>query len=329
MHELSEHEGQTVLGIVIPVYNEEISILPFMDAIVPVLEKIGIKYQILFVDDGSEDGTLAAIRAYANAAKSVTVLKLSRNFGKEAALTAGLDAVKGDAVVVIDADLQDPPELIQEFLRLWRDGYHVVYGARRSRSADGPLKRLTAYGFYRVFNVFSPQKIPADAGDFRLMDRRVVEALKQLPERERFMKGLFAWVGFRHIAVPYDRPRRAHGESSWNYWRLFQLAIDGITSFSSLPLRIWTSLGLTISLISAGWGLIVVGKTLFFGIDVPGYASTLIIILFLGGIQLLGLGMIGEYLGRVYWEVKRRPIYIVDKEEDIFVQSKNHLNKGS
>ena len=302
------------LAIVVPVHNEEHSVAIFVAALEAALAGLDLDYSILFVDDGSRDGTAAAILQLAGQGRRVSLLKLSRNFGKEAALTAGLDAVDADAVVVMDVDLQDPVELIPDFLRLWREGYHVVYGARRSRGGDGYLKRLTSFGFYSTFNALSPMQIPPDAGDFRLMDRRVVEAVRQLPERERFMKGLFAWVGFRHIAVPYDRGGRAHGTSKWSYLRLFRFAIDGITSFSSLPLTIWTSVGFLIALMSGFAGLFVLGRTLIYGIDAPGYASTLLVILFLGGIQLLGLGIIGEYLGRVYREVKRRPIYILDGE---------------
>lgn len=275
---------------------------------------LDVSFGILFIDDGSVDDTFEEIRKLERAGRNVSALKLSRNFGKEAALTAGLDAAPGDAVIVMDVDLQDPPELVAEFVRLWREGYHVVYGARRSRHGDGALKRMTAYAFYGVFNAFSATQIPPDAGDFRLMDRRVVEAVKRLPERERFMKGLFAWVGFRHIGVPFDRHARKHGTSSWNYWRLFRFAIDGITSFSSLPLTVWTTVGFLIAMTAALSSIVLLARTLIFGIDVPGYASTLLIILFLGGIQILGLGIIGEYLGRVYNEVKRRPIYVLDEE---------------
>lgn len=302
------------LAIIFPVHNEEQSVEVFMAALDAALAGIDLDHCVLFVDDGSRDGTAAAIRRLAEQGGPVSLLRLSRNFGKEAALTAGLDAVDADAVVVMDVDLQDPPDLIPEFIRMWREGYHVVYGARRSRGGDGYFKRLTSFGFYSTFNALSPMQIPPDAGDFRLMDRRVVEAVRQLPERERFMKGLFAWVGFRHIAVPYDRGGRAQGTSKWNYVRLFRFAIDGITSFSSLPLTIWTAVGFLIAMLSGIAGLFILGRTMIYGIDAPGYASTLLVILFLGGIQLLGLGIIGEYLGRVYREVKRRPIYIVDGE---------------
>lgn len=308
----SDDRSPRAITIIVPVYNEELSLDAFMAALMPVISGIDADLSVLFVDDGSSDGTSAAIRRLAAQGLPVRLLKLSRNFGKEAALTAGLDAATGDAVIVMDVDLQDPPQILPDFVRLWRQGYHVVYGARRSRAGDGFAKRLTASGFYRIFNAFSATRIPTDAGDFRLMDRRVVEAVKLLPERERFMKGLFAWVGFSHIAVPYDRTPRAHGQTKWNYVRLFRFAIDGITSFSSLPLTVWTVVGFSVSLFTALWGMFILVRTVLFGIDVPGYASTLLVILFLGGIQLLGLGMIGEYLSRVYREVKRRPIYIID-----------------
>ncbi|WP_409756688.1 glycosyltransferase family 2 protein [Aestuariivirga sp.] len=298
-----------------PVYNEEHSIAAFIHAVELVLRSSTENYAILFVDDGSQDGTIAEIRKLEAQGTPVSVLRLSRNFGKEAALTAGLDAADAEAVIIMDVDLQDPPHLIPEFVRQWKRGYHVVYGARRSRKGDGLFKRLTAFLFYSVFNAFSATSIPVDAGDFRLMDRHVVEAVRRLPERERFMKGLFAWVGFRHIGIPYDREQRARGKSTWSYWRLFRFAMDGLTSFSSLPLTIWTAIGLTFSFIAALWGIFILARTLVFGIDVPGYASTLVVILFLGGIQLLGLGLIGEYLSRVYREVKRRPIYIIDESD--------------
>jgi polyisoprenyl-phosphate glycosyltransferase len=240
------------------------------------------------------------------------VVNLSRCFGKEIALTAGLDYASGRAVVPIDADLQDPPELIPQMLQLWRQGYQVVYAVRRSRQGESWLKRLTANGFYWVIEQLSQVPIPRNTGDFRLLDRQVVEAIKQLRERTRFMKGIFAWVGYRQVAIFYDRAPRFRGKSQWNYWRLWNLAIEGITSFSSWPLRVWSYLGLGISLAALLYGLFLVVRTLLFGSDVPGYASLAVMILFLGGIQLISLGVIGEYLGRVFEEVKGRPLYLVN-----------------
>lgn len=280
-----------------------------------MLAQIDADFSFVFVDDGSKDATADVVRHLINNGLSARLVKLSRNFGKDAALSAGLDHADGEAVIVMDVDLQDPPHLICEFVDLWRKGFHVIYAARRSRRSDTFLKRVTATGFYKIFNAFATTQIPVDAGDFRLMDRRVVEAVKTLPERERFMKGLFAWVGFSHTAVPYDRPPRNSGETKWTYLRLFRFAVDGITSFSSLPLTIWTLIGFSVSFFAAIWALYILTRTFVFGIDVPGYASTIVVILFLGGLQLFGLGIIGEYLSRVFREVKGRPVYIVDRTE--------------
>jgi glycosyltransferase involved in cell wall biosynthesis len=239
------------------------------------------------------------------------VIGLSRNFGKEAALTAGIDAARGRMVAPIDADLQDPPELIAEFVALWEQGYDVVYGMRTDRGSDSWLKRMTAGAFYQVFNSMTASPIPASAGDFRLMDREVVEALKRLPERNRFMKGLFAWVGFRQVGVPYVRPARAAGETSWRYGQLWRFALDGITSFSTAPLRIWTSVGLA----SAGLALLaaiaLIVRVLLLGREVPGYASLMVVVLFSFAVQMVAFGVLGEYIGRLYDEVKHRPLYLV------------------
>ncbi|MFS8831547.1 glycosyltransferase family 2 protein, partial [Synechococcus sp. R8-2] len=242
----------------------------------------------------------------------IKVVNLSRCFGKEIALTAGLDHASGRAVVPIDADLQDPPELIPEMLQQWRQGYQVVYAVRRSRRGESWLKRFTANGFYWLIDQLSQVRIPRNTGDFRLLDRQVVEAVKQLRERTRFMKGIFAWVGYRQTAIFYDRAPRFRGKTQWNYWRLWNLAIEGITSFSSWPLRVWSYIGLAISVPAFLYGLFLIIRTLLFGSDVPGYASLAVMILFLGGIQLISLGVIGEYLGRVFEEVKGRPLYLVD-----------------
>jgi glycosyltransferase involved in cell wall biosynthesis len=239
------------------------------------------------------------------------VINLSRNFGKEIALTAGLDHAAGQAIIPIDADLQDPPELIGEMIAKWREGYDVVYCTRRSREGETWLKRFTADYFYRIIGHLSQVTIPSNTGDFRLLDRRVVEALKQMPERNRFMKGLFAWVGFKQTALYFDRNPRFRGDTKWNYWKLWNFALDGITSFSLLPLKVWSYVGSIISLLSLLYAIYLVLRTLILGIDLPGYASLMVAILFLGGIQLIGLGVLGEYLGRVYEEVKNRPLYLV------------------
>ena len=228
-------------------------------------------------------------------------------------MSAGLEYAKGDAVIVMDVDLQEPPELIPEMIEKWREGYDVVYGKRISRQSDSPFKRLTAGLFYKGFNTIADFKIPADVGDFRLMDRAVVNALNALPERVRFMKGLFAWVGFKTYALEFERQERQAGTTKFNYWKLWNFAIDGFTSFSTIPLRIWTYFGLLIAGLAFLYGSFIILKTLLFGVDVPGYASLTTFVLFLGGVQLIGLGVLGEYLGRVYVEVKQRPLYLTTK----------------
>jgi len=240
-------------------------------------------------------------------------LRLSRNFGKELALTAGIDNVNADAVVVIDADLQDPPELIPQFVHWWREGYDVVYGTRASRAGETRLKKWTSSAFYRVMRRLSATPVPRDTGDFRLLNRRALDAIKRLRERQRFMKGLFAWVGYRQKAIAYDRDPRHAGSSKFNYWRLWNFALEGITSFSSAPLKVATYLGLLTSLLAFVFGLFVFAKALIYGDPVRGYPTLMLVILFLGGVQLIALGMIGEYLGRLYMEVKQRPLYLVDE----------------
>jgi glycosyltransferase involved in cell wall biosynthesis len=257
----------------------------------------------------------AEIRALQEKSKAVHFIAFSRNFGKEAALTAGLDHIDADVVVPIDVDLQDPPELIADFVNRWRDGYDVVFGVRSYRASDGLTKRATASVFYRIFNLLSSDTIPPDAGDFRLLDRRVVEVLRQMPERNRFMKGLFAWVGFRSIGVPYTRLERASGTTKLPLRKLWRLALDGITGFSTLPLRVWTYCGLVVASTAFLFGVYRIIRTLIWGVDVPGYASLMVVILFLGGIQLISLGVIGEYLGRLFVEMKQRPLYVVDDKD--------------
>ncbi|MCW5721252.1 MAG: glycosyltransferase family 2 protein [Devosia sp.] len=302
--------GRALLSIVVPVFNEEDAVAPFIAHLQPHIPADQVDYEIIFVNDGSRDGTLGALRGLLTLHPQIRIIDLTRNFGKEAAMSAGLDTARGDAVIVIDVDLQEPPELIAPMIARWREGFDVVYGQRVSRASDGFLKRHTAGGFYKLFNRLSPSKIPEDVGDFRLMDRRVVEALKLLPERVRFMKGLFAWVGFKSVAIEFERQPRHAGTTKFNYWRLWNFALDGITSFSTVPLRIWTYFGLAIAALSFLYGAFIVLRTLFLGIDMPGYASLSAAVLFLGGVQLIGLGVIGEYLGRVYMEVKRRPVYL-------------------
>ena len=304
------------LSLLVPVKDEEAALPRFVDRVVPVLDALRIDdmpvpWEILFVDDGSSDRTLAAILlAHANDPRIVGI-SLSRNFGKEAALSAGLDHARGDAVIPIDVDLQDPPEVIGAMLKKWREGFEVVYGVRRDRAADSLPKRLTADLYYRAHNRLSHDKIPEHAGDFRLLDRKVVDVIRKLPERNRFMKGLFAWSGFNQTAVEYDRSERQHGATKFNYWKLWTLAIDGITSASTVPLRVWSYLGGLIALVALLFALLIVVRTALYGVDVRGYASMMVAILFFGGLQLLSLGILGEYVGRVLIEVKQRPIYVI------------------
>lgn len=299
------------LSIVVPLYNEEVNIDYLFERLESVLEQLGSTYEIVCVNDGSKDNTLKCLIDHHHRNPAIKVVNLSRNFGKEIALTAGIDHAVGAAVIPIDADLQDPPELIGELVEKWREGYDVVYATRRSRQGESWLKRFTAQGFYNTIGKMSRVPIPSNTGDFRLLDRQVVEALKQLPERTRFMKGLFAWVGFKQTSVMFDRQPRLKGKTTWNYWKLWNFAIDGITSFSVLPLKIWVYIGFFISLISFVYASFLIIRTLIYGIDWPGYPSLMVAILFFGGIQLLTIGILGEYLGRVYEEVKRRPLYLV------------------
>ena len=299
------------LSIVAPMHDEAAALDAFFARIDSATADLGVAIEIICVDDGSRDATLPALAARAAGDARIKVVALARNFGKEAALTAGIDYAQGDMVVPIDADLQDPPELIGEFIRRWEEGYDVVYGARSDRSSDTAAKRATARLFYDIFNRVSDLPIPESAGDFRLMDRQVVEALKLLPERNRFMKGLFAWVGFRQIGVPYARPQRVAGASSFGYLRLFRFAIDGITSFSTAPLRVWTVLGLAGALIALLAAAALVISVLVKGRDVPGYASLMVVILLGFAVQMIAFGVLGEYVGRLYQEAKGRPIYVV------------------
>lgn len=307
----------TTLSLIVPVKDEEAAIGAFVQRVAAVLDALRDpdgapeQWEILFVDDGSQDATLPAIIAANRVDGRVRALSLSRNFGKEAALSAGLDNARGAVVVPIDVDLQDPPEVIGAMLAQWRAGFDVVYGVRRNRKTDSLPKRLTADLYYRAHNWLSMDKIPEHAGDFRLLDRKVVDVINRMPERNRFMKGLFAWGGFRQTAVEYDRAERTLGQTKFNYWKLWTLAIDGITSASTVPLRVWSYMGAAIAIVSLAYALYLAGRTILFGTDVPGYASLMTAILFLGGMQLLSLGVLGEYVGRVLVEVKHRPIYVV------------------
>ncbi len=303
------------LAVVVPAYNEGDGLRTFHQRLAAVLDRLDMDSRVVYVDDGSRDDTWAVMQSLAAQDGRVATLKLSRNFGKELALTAGLDYADADAVLVIDADLQDPPELIPDFIARWREGFDVVYGTREERAGESWIKRWTAAAFYRLIGRISTVAIPADTGDFRLLGRRAHEALKGLRERHRFMKGLFAWVGFRQTALVYQRDPRHSGTSKFNYWKLWNFAIEGITSFSTVPLRIATYTGLLTALLAFAYGIWVVMKALLFGDTVQGYPSLMAVILFLGGIQLLALGIIGEYLGRLFTEAKQRPLYLLDQVE--------------
>ncbi|MGL4498910.1 MAG: glycosyltransferase family 2 protein [Planktothrix sp.] len=299
------------LSIVIPCYNEESNLDYLFERLMSVITPLQMTYELIAVNDGSRDNTLKSLVEYHQKNSAIKVINLSRNFGKEIAMTAGIDYARGKAIIPIDADLQDPPELIAEMVQKWREGYDVIYAKRRSRAGETWVKKMTANAFYRIIQKMTPVQIPGDTGDFRLMDRQVVEALKKLPETHRFMKGLFAWVGFRQIAIEYDRSPRYKGTTKWNYWKLWNFAIEGITSFSAVPLKIWSYMGLLVSVLAFIYAGILVIRTLIFGIDLPGYASLMVVTLFLGGVQLITLGVIGEYLGRIHDEVKKRPLYFV------------------
>jgi polyisoprenyl-phosphate glycosyltransferase len=302
------------LTVVVPAFNES-EVLPiFHERLWKVLDRLSLQCGMLYVDDGSRDDTWEIMQSLAAADPRVGALKLSRNFGKEIALTAGLDHVDADAAIVIDADLQDPPELIPELVAQWQAGYDVVYATRSARAGETGFKRFTAAAFYRTMEMMSDVVVPRDTGDFRLLSRRALKALAQLRERQRFMKGLFAWIGYRQIAVSYMRDPRQAGKTKWNYWRLAQFAIEGITSFSIAPLRLATWTGLVASVFAFLLGIKVLAKALLHGDPVPGYPSLMVAVLFLGGIQLLALGVIGEYLGRSYNESKQRPLYFIEEE---------------
>lgn len=303
-----------LLSIVAPFYNESAGISHFISTLFPVLDQIpNTRWEVVCVDDGSKDDTLARLVALTQQEPRLRVLELSRNFGKEAALTAGLDAALGAAVIPIDADLQDPPELISDMVKSWRNGAEVVLARRVDRASDHPFKRQTALGFYRLHNRISRLKLPENVGDFRLMDRTVVDALKQLPERQRFMKGLFAWLGFKTTVIDYVRAPRAAGKTSFSVFSLWNFALEGFTSFSTLPLRVWTYLGTLTAGLSILYALYILIQTLVSGRSVPGYASLFVAISFFGSVQLVSVGVLGEYIGRIYIESKQRPIYIIRK----------------
>jgi len=300
-----------LISIVIPLFNEEASIDALIPRLFGLLEREGIQAEVIGVDDGSHDATWDRAMLWRSKYPALTLVSLSRNFGKEIAITAGLDVADGDAVVLMDGDLQHPPEVIPEFLRQWHAGYDIAYGVRRNRNSDGALRRALSRTFYRLFNAVSHTPITPDAGDFRLMDRKVVDAIRRMRERARFMKGIYSWVGFKSIAVDFDVEERAYGKTSFSPGRLFTLAFDGLLSFSTVPLRIAMYAGAAIALLSIGVGAYYLLRTLIFGIDVPGFASIIVSTLALSGFTMLQIGLMGLYLGRIYDEVKARPLYLV------------------
>ncbi|MFL6623379.1 MAG: glycosyltransferase family 2 protein [Sulfurifustis sp.] len=302
-----------VISVVVPAYNEAESLEAFHARTRRVLDALPFRSEIVYVNDGSTDDTIDVMYKLRSEDVGVAVVDLSRNFGKEAAMSAGLDYARGDAVIVIDADLQDPPELIPELVKYWQEGYDNVYAKRIVRDGETFVKRTTAQLFYRVIQKISRVRIPADTGDFRLLSRRAVDSLRQLRETHRFMKGLFAWIGYPSKEVPYRRDARHAGQTKWNYWRLWNFAIEGITSFTIAPLKMATYLGLLAALGAFAFGLFLIAQTLLYGNPVPGYPSVMVVILFFGGIQLVALGIIGEYLGRTFDETKGRPLYFINR----------------
>lgn len=313
-NDAGEPMSRITITVVVPVYNEQDVLPAFHRRLTDVMGSLDVSWEVIYVNDGSRDRTIAILGELCRADPRVVVLDLSRNFGKEIAMSAGLDHAGGDAVVLIDADLQDPPEVITEFVRTWREtGVDMVYGKRRSRAGESGLKRLSAHFFYRLIQYVGRVRIPEDTGDFRLMSRRAVFALRRLRERHRFMKGLFAWIGFPQTAVLYDRDPRAAGKSKFSYWRLWNFALEGITSFTTAPLRIATYLGLAVAALAFAFGAWIVTDTLMSGNPVPGYPSLIVVVLFLGGVQLAFIGLLGEYLGRMFDESKARPLYLIQQ----------------
>ena len=316
---IKSRAANPLISLIVPVFNEEQSLPMFMDTVVNKLA--GLRLEIIFIDDGSTDNTMLLLRQISAMNNHVQILKLSRNFGKEAALTAGLNHCNGEVAIPVDVDLQDPLEIIHDFVAKWREGFDVVQGVRHERQNDGFLKRYSASKYYQIFNYISDLKMTPHSGDFRLLDRKAINALMELPERVRFMKGLFTWIGFSTTEVSYRRLKRSEGQSKFKFKQLFRLGLDGVISFSSMPIRIWSVIGMVIAIPAIIFMFYIVIRTLFMGIDVPGYASIVSIVLFLGGIQFITLGVIGEYVGRIFIEVKGRPIYII--EETILASAKN------
>ena len=312
-HALVQRRENPTISVVAPAFNEEDVLNEFYRRVTAVLSNLGFIYEIVLVNDGSTDRTLALMHEIHQQDPHVTIVDLSRNFGKEIALSAGLDHTKGDVVVVLDSDLQDPPELIPDMLEGWREGFDVVYGVRLKREGETWFKKASASAFYRLIQRVSKVRIPRNTGDFRLMTRRAILEMGRLREQHRFMKGLFAWIGFPSKPIYYSREARVAGATKWNYWNLLNLAIEGITSFSTAPLKVASYLGLCVACIALFFVAIVIWKTIMYGESVQGYPSMMVVILFLGGVQLLSVGVLGEYVGRIFNEVKMRPLYLVNR----------------
>lgn len=306
-------ENKKLVTILIPAYNEEEALPMLYERLVKLMDGLPqYNFELLFVNDGSRDKTLEILKEMRKSDSRVCYVNLSRNYGKEVAMIAGFDYINGDCMINIDADLQDPPELIPEMLKYWEEGYDDVYAKRKSRKGESIFKKLTSWGYYRVLQSMTNIQIQTDTGDFRLLDRRCVEAIRQMRESQRYTKGLYSWIGYKKKEILYDRDARVAGKTKWNYRQLANLSIDGITSFTTSPLRWAAIIGMLVSLCGFIYMIIIIAKTLIYGIDVPGYASMMVVILFLGGLQLIFLGIIGEYLGRAFYESKGRPLYFID-----------------
>jgi glycosyltransferase involved in cell wall biosynthesis len=318
--------AEAELSVVAPIYNEADNLRPLLDRLTPVLESCARSFEIIFVDDGSTDHTLEILRKAHDSDPRIRAIALSRNFGKEIAIAAGLDHASGAAAVIMDADLQHPPEMIPSFVEKWREGYKNVYGQRIDRAADAPLRRVLTQRFYRLFDALGETRLPQGAGDFRLLDAKAVAALRTMREHARFSKGLYAWIGFKSIGVPFEVAPRLRGQSKFSYRKLTHFALDGLMSFTTMPLKIWTYAGLATSMFALALASIYVIRTLIFGVDVPGYASLIVSITFFAGIQLLSLGILGEYIGRIFAEVKRRPLYLIEERVGLTPLAQDELS---
>ena len=305
--------SRNLISVIVPAYNEEEVIGIFHQRLIDTIDNQDDDFEIIYINDGSTDSTLDILKTLCNDDKRIGLIDLSRNFGKEIAMTSGIDHARGDAVIVIDADLQDPPELIGKLIAKWNEGFDIVYAQRESRAGETWLKKYTAHAFYRLIKKTTHVNIPEDTGDFRLLDRKAVDALAGLRERNRFMKGLFAWIGYNSIAVRYQRDKRSAGTSKWNYWRLWNLAIEGFTSFTTAPLKMSTYIGMLTAALALVYGIYIIARTLMFGNPIAGYPSLIVVILFIGGVQLISIGIIGEYLSRIFDETKKRPLYLINE----------------